>query len=324
MELRHLRYFLAVVEAGSLTAAAKALHMSQPPLSVAIAQLETELGTPLLVRTSRGVEPTSAGRSLLESSGRVLGEVDEIVATVRRSAGRGSGVLTVAAVPALIWHRIPRLLREVASGAPDLEIRLVDPPPWTAIDLVVNGRADVAAILVADPKRFVARHGDAFEIRDWGAVPLVAALPPGTEAPDPLPLHWFDDRIVLLPQRTAAVPSLPELVEAEFLRLDVVPREVRTVPTIQNMVPLVEAGLGAALLPDADRASVGRFDIVVRATAPSPAPLRALVIARRGAAADPVVGSLLELVSATSADSVVDDPDRVRFPIQSTNAREDR
>ncbi|WP_082467433.1 LysR family transcriptional regulator [Leifsonia sp. Leaf264] len=297
MELRHLRYFVAVVEAGSLTAAAKNLHMSQPPLSVAIAQLESDLGVPLLVRSPRGVEPTSAGRYLLDASSRVLGELDEIVATIRRSSGGASRVMTIAAVPVLMWHRIPELLRRHAAVAPDVEVRLVDPPPWTAIDLIAQRKVDLAAVMIADHRRFLARHRDSFDVYDWGDVPLVAVLPPEATETGTVPLRAFDDRIVLLPHRTAAVPSLPELVEAAFLRHGIVPREIRTVDTIQTILPLIEAGVGSAILPDPDQASLERFDVTVRPLHPDPGALRALVLTPRGASADPTVRRLLDLLA---------------------------
>ena len=150
MELRQLRYFAAVAEAGSLTAAAAQLHMSQPPLSVAIAKLEAELGVSLLVRTPRGVEPTSAGRYLLDAATRVLGDVDEIVSALRRFGSGTAGSITMAPVPVLMWHRIPKLLREYATEAPDVEVRLVDPPPWTAIDMLQQRTVNVAAVVAGN------------------------------------------------------------------------------------------------------------------------------------------------------------------------------
>ncbi|MFE5342369.1 LysR family transcriptional regulator [Isoptericola sp. NPDC056578] len=309
MELRHLRYFTAVVEAGSITAAAARLHLSQPPLSVAISKLEADVGVPLLVRTPRGVEPTSAGRYLLDAASRVLGEVDDIVAALGRFGAGTAGSLTVAAVPVLMWHRLPALVRAHAAAAPDVEVRLVDPPPWTAIDMLQQRAVDVAAVMVADPRRFVARHREVLDVVDWGEVPLVAALPP--DAPDagaegePLPLRAFDGELLLLPRRTAAVPSLPEAVEAALRRWGVAPSSIRTVETIQAGIPLVEAGVARAILPDPDRASLARFDLTVRRIEPEPAGLRALVLTRPGAAArDPKVARLLETVRATLPDPV--------------------
>ncbi|MGP6169985.1 LysR family transcriptional regulator [Microbacterium sp. A204] len=294
MELRHLHYFAAVVEAGSFTAAAVQLHMSQPPLSVAIAKLEVELGVTLLVRTPRGVEATSAGRYLLDASTRILGEVDDIASALKRFGAGLAGALTIAAVPVLMWHRMPRLLREFATGAPDVEVRLVDPPPWTAIDMLQQRSVDVAAVMVADAKQFAQRHGDVLDIVDWGPVPLVAALPPERDdMPDPLPLKWFDDQVVVLPRRTTAVPSLPEAVEAAFDRHGVSPASIRTVDTIQTSIPLVEAGVANAILPDPDGASLARFDLTLRDVEPRPKPLRALVLARAGSSEEPVIARFL-------------------------------
>jgi len=301
MELRQLRYFVAVVEAGSMTAAAAQLHLSQPSLSVAVSQLEADVGVRLLDRSTRGVEPTSAGRYLLDAASRLLGEVDDVTAALGRFGTGLAGSLTLAAVPVLMWHRVPALLRAHAAAAPELEVQLVDPPPWTAIELLAQRKVDVAAVVVAGPRRFTERHRGTLDVVDWGEVPLVAALPPAErDAPDPLPLRSFDGAEVLLPHRTAAVPSLPEAVDAAFRRHGVTPARVRTTPTIQAGLPLVEAGLTRMVLPDPDRASLARFDVTVRRLDPEPPPLRALVLTRAGAAADPKVARLLERVAANA------------------------
>jgi DNA-binding transcriptional LysR family regulator len=294
MELRHLRYFEAVAEAGSLTAAAERLHMSQPPLSVAIRKLEAEVGVRLLVRTPRGVEPTSAGRYLLSASARVLGEIDDMTAALRRFGAGLAGSIRIAAVPVLMWHRMPTLLRALAADAPDVEVSLVDPPPWTAIDMLHDRSVDAAAIVVADGERFAHRHGDALDIADWGPVPLAAALPPDErDAPDPLPLEWFTGRTFILPQRTSAVPSLPEAVDAAFRLHRVAPATVRTVETIQTSIPLVEAGAASTILPDPDGRSLARFDLTIRPLEQSLRSLRALVLTRAGSGREGVIGRLL-------------------------------
>ncbi|MEG3615238.1 LysR family transcriptional regulator [Isoptericola haloaureus] len=319
MELRHLRYFVAVVDAGSLTAAAEVLHLSQPPLSVAISKLEGELGVRLLHRTPRGVEPTSAGRYLLDAASRILGEIDDMVAALGRFAEGTAGSLTVAAVPVLMWHRLPTLLRRHAADAPDVEVRLVDPPPWEAIDMLQQRRVDLAAIVVAEHERFVARHRGSLDVHDWGPVPLVAVLPPDChDAPDPVPLSVLDGADLMLPRRTAAVPSLPEAVEEVLRRHDVRPRSVRTVETIQAGLPLVEAGVARALLPDPDRASLDRFRVTVRRVDPEPAPMRALVLTRRDSTTDPRLVRLLERIRDTGpilCDLGYDQPSEQRGPM---------
>lgn len=306
MELRALRYFAVVVEAGSLTAAAARLRLSQPSLSVAIGKLETELGVRLLVRSPRGVEPTSAGRTLLDAASRLLGDADDIADTLRRHGSGYAGTLTIAAVPALMWRRLPELLRAYAAEVPEVEVNLVDPPPWAAIDMLQQRRVDLAAILVAEPERFAERHRGEFEIVDWGDVPLVAVLPPtdlGAEEPaDPLPIGYFAGAHMVTPRRTAAVPSLPEAVEETLRQHDVTAGRVRTVETIQNCLPLIEAGLASAILPDPDRRSLARFDVIVRSIEPEPTPLRALVLARSGAAKDALIARFMARVRRSTED----------------------
>lgn len=299
MELRLLRYFAAVVEAGSLSAAAVQLRLSQPTLSVAVRQLETAVGVELLVRTPRGVRPTSAGRFLLDASTRILGDLDDVVRELSRFGAGTAGTLTIAAVPVLMWHRIPELVREHAREAPEVELRLVDPPPWTAIDLLQQGAVDVAAVMVADPARFAARHRGELDIVDWGEIPLVGVLPPEEhDAPDPLPLDAFAGAQLVLPRRTAGVPSLPEAVDAALALHRVVPGGIRTVETIQTAVPLIEAGVARSIMPDPDRASLARLDVTVRRLEPEPRGLRALVLVRAGAAADATIARLLSRVAA--------------------------
>jgi len=299
VELRHLRYFTAVVAAGSFTAAAAALRVSQPPLSVAIAKLEAEFGVDLLVRTARGAEPTSAGRYLLDAASRILGDVDDTIAALGRYGAGTAGSLTIAAVPVLMWHRVPVLLRAFHLAVPDVEVRIVDPPPWAAIDMIKKNVVDLAAIMVTEPERFRQRYGNSFDIVDWGDVPLVAVLPPAShDVLDPVPWTIFEDAVVVLPRRTAAVASLPEAVESSFHRHGIVPRAVRTVETIQISLPLIESGIAVGILPDPDYASLGRFDVTLRRLHPAPEPLRALVIARPGATRLGAVGQFIEQLHA--------------------------
>lgn len=283
MELRQLEYFCAVVEEGSLTAAARRLHLTQPSLSSAIRSLEGAVGVQLLVRRARGVEPTSAGRLLLGSAQRILGEVGELGERLRAFEAGLAGSLTLACVPALMWQRMPRLLQAFRLAAPAVEVRVVDPPPWDAIELVARHRADAAAILVADPERFAERHGAQFAIVDWGPVPLRAALPPDrSDAPDPFPLAGIERETLITPRRTAALASLPEAIDDALSRHGIRPTAVLEADTIQAGLPLIEAGYGVGLLPDADTSSLDRFDCVVRDVEPAPEPLRAVVLLRHG------------------------------------------
>ncbi len=297
MELRELRYFVTAAETGSLTAAAAELHLSQPALTVAIRKLEAEVGTALLARTSRGVMPTSAGRYLLDAAARLLGEADDLVVGLRRFSAGAAGTVTLAAVPTLTWHSVPLWLRRHASTNPDVDVRVVDPPPWEAIDLLHRRAVDVAAIIVDDADRFARRHRGELDVIDLGPVPLVAAVPPGVTVADPMPLAAFEGQIVVLPTSTAAVPSLPEVVLEGMREHGVQPGRVRTAATIQASIPLIEAGVAWAILPDPHRESLRRFDVEVRELTPCLPPLRALALVRAGSAeTNPVLARLLESI----------------------------
>jgi LysR family transcriptional regulator, benzoate and cis,cis-muconate-responsive activator of ben and cat genes len=299
MEIRELRYFRAVVEAGSIMAAAAALHMSQPPLSLAIRKLETEVGVQLLTRSARGVVPTSAGMYLLEAGSRVIGEVDELTEHLRRHGEGTGGVLTVAAVPALMWARIPELLREHASDYPDVEMRFNDPPPWTIIDMVVGRKADIGFLIVSEAAAFIDRYSDRFDAVAWEDVPLVAAFgPERADLPDPVSLSIFEHETLVLPRRTLAVPSVPDVVASALSQHGVIPAHTRISETIQTGLPLISAGLAATVLPDAGNSSLRGMNLTVRAIREPLAPLTAIAICRRRGDASPTARRLFESLAS--------------------------
>src|ERR671937_551105 len=109
VELRHLRYFVAVAEELNFSRAAERLHMAQPPLSVAIRQLEQEVGADLLIRSSREVKLTDAGRTFLAGARRTLAELDHSLAEARRAAAGELGGLRVAFSWSARFETLPAL-----------------------------------------------------------------------------------------------------------------------------------------------------------------------------------------------------------------------
>ncbi len=295
MEIRELRYFRAVVEAGSMMAAAATLHMSQPPLSLAIRKLETELGVQLLTRSARGVQPTSAGMYLLEAGSRIIGEMDELSEHLRRNGEGTAGTLTVAAVPALMWARMPALIREHGLASPQVEIRLIDPPPWTIIEMIVERKADLGFLLVSDAATFVERYSDRFDAIIWEDVPLVAAFGPDRDdLPDPVSLAVFESETLVIPRRTLAVPSLPDIVAEALSSNGVFPAKTRIAETIQTSIPLIAAGLAASILPDAGHSSLAGMGLTTRTISEELPPLTAIAICRRAGEATSTARRLFE------------------------------
>jgi DNA-binding transcriptional LysR family regulator len=160
-ELRHLRYFVAVAEELNFSRAARRLRMAQPPLSVAIRQLEAELGTELFRRSSREVALTEAGRALLEGARRTLAEAEGAVAAARRAGAGELGSLRIGFSWSARFETLPVLGQAFRSQRPEVE--LLTEETWNSrmaaalrdgtIDLAVALCPEVAGDLTYEPIR---------------------------------------------------------------------------------------------------------------------------------------------------------------------------
>jgi DNA-binding transcriptional LysR family regulator len=170
-ELRHLRYFVAVAEELNFSRAAERLHMAQPPLSVAIRQLEQELGAELFLRSTREVTLTEPGRALLDGARRTLAEADRAVASTRRAAAGDLGRLRVACSWSARFETLPALGRAFRARHPDVE--LLTQEMWNAqmAPALRSGAVDVAVALCPDPAPGLAEE----VIRSEPVVAVVAA-----------------------------------------------------------------------------------------------------------------------------------------------------
>src|SRR5437870_5076913 len=124
MELRHLRYFIAVAEEENVSRAALKLHVSQPALSRQIRDLEDEIGFPLLERSAKSVHLTEAGRAFLPGAREVLQQAEQAVKTARAIAEGGSGELHVGYAPSLTARILPQTLRAFQAELLKVRVRL--------------------------------------------------------------------------------------------------------------------------------------------------------------------------------------------------------
>src|SRR3954453_7641891 len=146
LELRHLRYFLAVAEELHFGRAAQRLHMAQPPLSQQIRRLEETIGHPLFQRSSRSVKLTMAGEALLERVRRTLAKVGEDLDVVR-SVGRGElGALTVAFVGSAMLTKLPRVLGRYRKLYPRVQLRLREFHTDALMQEIREGTVDVGLV----------------------------------------------------------------------------------------------------------------------------------------------------------------------------------
>jgi DNA-binding transcriptional LysR family regulator len=146
-ELRHLRYFVAVAEELNFSRAAERLHMAQPPLSLAIRQLERELGAELFQRSTREVTLTESGRALLDGARRTLAEAERAVVSAKRAASGDVGQLRLAFSWSARYETLPALGRAFRARHPDVE--LLAQEMWNAqmLPALRSGAVDVAVAL---------------------------------------------------------------------------------------------------------------------------------------------------------------------------------
>ena len=128
MELRHLRYFLAVAEELHFARAAERLHIDQSPLSRAVKELEEELGARLFVRTTRSTQLTRAGRLFLEHVPRVFASIEQARDSVRSAANGFHGQLRIALSDGITPSRLPALLAQCREEDPEVKVRLCEVP----------------------------------------------------------------------------------------------------------------------------------------------------------------------------------------------------
>jgi DNA-binding transcriptional LysR family regulator len=213
IELRHLRYFIAVAEEASFTAAARRVHVAQQVLSSQIRQLEDTLGAQLLDRTSRGVTLTPAGASFLDGARATLATLDRATTAARNSADAISGVLSVGLNVAAGGELPTTLLAAFERAEPQVEIRLRTFELTHPAAGLLDGSTDVAFVrppvqapgiklddLAEEPRVFVLPAGHPLAGRDHLALADVAGLPwiaaeTATDGCDPA--CWRDDWLVI-------------------------------------------------------------------------------------------------------------------------------
>ena len=250
MELRHLRYFLAVAEEGHVTRAAERLGIQQPPLSQQIRALERELDVRLFRRRPRGVELTEAGSALLAEVRTILGQVEHAVAATRRTARGEQGRIALGFTSSAPFHPfVPRVIRAFREAYPLVALTLEESGTTALIDAVRGGRVDAAFIRtpVADPAGL--RLDPLLEEPMVVALPAEHPLTPaaGADAP-PIALKALSAETFLVFRRPDG-PGLYDTTISACLAAGFTPRIGQEAPRIVSTLNLVAAGLGIAIVP---------------------------------------------------------------------------
>ena len=263
LDLTRLRVLVAVARTGSVTAAARALHYSQPSVSHHLARLEAETGAKLVQRAGRGVRLTEAGRKLAERGAEILGRLDAAETELAAHVGLRQGRVRMAAFPSALGTFVPAAATRLAAGHPDLELRLTEAEPPEAVRMLRAGHVDVAVIFRYDDS---APEADGVRMRPLLDDPtyLVAAAssaaPPATDLAAYAKTRWIAGcdrcRLHLLKLCDAAgfEPGIYFTTE-DFVAVQAMVAAGLGVTTLPGLA-LVAArnpGVQAAALPDSTR-----------------------------------------------------------------------
>lgn len=150
LDVTRLRVIEAVARHGSVTAAARELHYSQPSVTHHLARLEAETGAQLLQRVGRGIRLTAAGQLLADRAAEILGRIDAVDAELAAHVGLTAGRVRLAGFSSAIGSLIPRAVTALAGTHPGLQIGLTDLHPPEALELLRTGKVDVAVIFRYD------------------------------------------------------------------------------------------------------------------------------------------------------------------------------
>jgi len=251
MELRHIRYFLAVAEELSFRRAAERINITQPSLSEQIRQLEAEIGARLLERDTHRVSLTAAGRAFVANSHRILREVEDGTRVARRIAQGEAGQLSIGFVASLGHGLLPSILRAYREKFPDIELRLAEMDTTQQIEALNAHQLDLGFIGLGLPSEEIAdlQLDTIREERLVGVLPqdhpLVAK---GRYRTKPLPLSALAKERFLLGARQSAPVYNPWLIvlcqQAGFQ-----PHVVQEVGQPVTVLNYVAAGLGVTILP---------------------------------------------------------------------------
>jgi DNA-binding transcriptional LysR family regulator len=245
VELRHLRYFVAVAERKGFREASRFLHVSQPAISKSLTQLERELGIELFSRSGRSVRLTAQGEVFYKETLLTLKQADHAVAAARR-AGRGEfGTLTLAFCGVATYGFLPRLVQQYKEFQPGVQISLREMNPPRQEVALLEGQIDAGITRLPFPKKLASE----LEVRSILREPLVVAVSAAHPfAGRKLRMDQLSAEPFILLQRVGA-PAVYDAILGMCQKARFAPRIASEADLMHTVFTLVAAGQGIALVP---------------------------------------------------------------------------
>lgn len=256
MELRQLKYFLAVAEDLHFGKAARRMNISQPPLSQQIKQLEDELGAKLFERTSRSVVLTPEGDFLMKEAQSVLDKLDKATKTVRAIARGEEGQLTIGFVVILNQSQLPRVIRDFRSRRPNVRLELKEMSTNSQLSALASGDLDIGFI------RAYGHKLNGFHTKTYLKENYVLALPDHHPLAGESKIRLSDltnDSLIMF--NRGYQPDLFDSIIKKFTDAGVKPRMIQETNRRLTAIALVAAGMGVSPVPESTK-RLGREGVV--------------------------------------------------------------
>ncbi|MBP6902200.1 MAG: LysR family transcriptional regulator [Burkholderiaceae bacterium] len=243
LNLDRLRTLVTVAERGSFAAAAQALALAPPTVTLHVAELEQRLGAPLLLRSrgGTGVLPTGAGELLIERARRLLAEADDLADALRRHIAGTAGRVRLGAATGVIAQLLPAALQRLAAEAPGLDVQLAVLTSDQTLTRLAAGTLELGIVALPQPPR------PGVEVQPWRREPVQAVLPAAwSDVPERVRPDWLAARPLVL---NDAGTHLARLCADWFAGAGLAPAARITLNFNDAIRRLVAAGYGASLLP---------------------------------------------------------------------------
>lgn len=243
MDTRKLSYFVQIVDSGSITKAAAALHVAQPALSQQVSALENDLKQRLLIRSKQGVEPTAAGHTLYRHAQSILRLVEQARQDVATSGAAPSGRVSIAIAPySMASSLTPQIIREVGRRYPDIVVHLTEIFGGVLSEAIKNGRLDMA--LIYEPGKIRGVQFTTMIVED-----LHLVVHPDVDiehGKDTITLAEASTVGLFLPEKNH---TLRQLIEKGLADQNLPLRLVGEVESVPSLTRLIRANLGGTVLP---------------------------------------------------------------------------
>lgn len=243
IELRHLRYFIAVAEELHFGRAAERLHMAQPPLSQQIRQLEEQLGFQLFYRTKRSVELTEAGQVFLRESRKLFNQLEQAIEAGRQVSRGEKGQIVIGFISSAAYNVLPVILRSFRSQVPGVRLELHEMPTTEQLDWLREGKIDVG--LLRPPV-----EDKTLNLMTIVREPMVVAFPenhPFIEQDQIALSSLVNEDFILFPRLLS--PRAYDQIISLCQQAGFSPNVVQEAMQMQTIVSLVAGGIGVAIVP---------------------------------------------------------------------------